>query len=264
MRYLRAHHTVISLTELASAITTQKPLPPNACVITFDDSYADHYRYAYPILKQLGLVATFFVESGHVANAGRIRCLDRYYYLLDHSPVKSFSVELSNGARLDSHPLNPLAKLTLLQNFGLKQWLKQSDPSTQEETLTALESALQANLQPTQLSRELYLSVEEMTKMVEGGMELGAHTVHHPSLLHVDIETARTEIFESGDFVKQICQLDAIAFAYPFGEASNSPAISHLVRKYGYCAACTTAPGLNTLATNPLALKRVELTEASL
>lgn len=259
MLYLRANHTVIGLRDLVAALTAKRPLPDNACVITFDDSYSDHYHYAFPVLESLGLVATFFIESGHTAEAGRIRCLDRYYYLLDHSPLDSFTLSLSDGSRLDSHPLDALSKMNLVQNFGLKRWLKQSDAITQDGILTELEKALQVNMDAHALSQELYLSVQEMEEMVRGGMELGAHTIHHPSLLHVDFKTARNEILESGDFVKKVAGTDKVAFAYPFGEGSNSPSIRRLVRDYGYYAACSSDAGLNSFETNPLELKRLEI-----
>ena len=124
--------------------------------------------------------------------------------------------------------------------------------------LTQLEDSLQVNLNPHVLSQELYLATAQMQEMVQGGMELGAHTIHHPSLLHVDLATARKEIFESGDFVKRVAKTDTVAFAYPFGEGSNAPSIRRLVHDYGYYAACTSIAGLNCAEANPLELERLE------
>src|SRR5581483_7787848 len=156
MLYLCANHTVIRLREFVSALTTHQPIPDNACVLTFDDSYRDHYRYTYPILKRLGLTATFFIESGHTAESGQIRFLDRYYYLLDHSPRPSFTLPFSDGKRLDS-PLNLFSKMTLVQESGLKQFLKQSDPITQDKILNQLEDALDLHIDAHALGQELYL-----------------------------------------------------------------------------------------------------------
>jgi peptidoglycan/xylan/chitin deacetylase (PgdA/CDA1 family) len=41
--------------------------------LTFDDGWLDNYQYAYPILDDLGITATFFVVSGAVAQVSHRR-----------------------------------------------------------------------------------------------------------------------------------------------------------------------------------------------
>ena len=45
-------------------------LPEKGVAITFDDGYEGVYRYAYPVLKSLGLKATLFVVTGLVGKDG--------------------------------------------------------------------------------------------------------------------------------------------------------------------------------------------------
>ncbi len=54
-------YEVISLDQLVKSIKSGKPLKHNKVVITFDDGYEDNYKYAYPVLKQLGFPATIFL-----------------------------------------------------------------------------------------------------------------------------------------------------------------------------------------------------------
>jgi len=51
----------ITLRQLVDFVNYGTPLPPNPVVITFDDGYLSVYKYAFPILKQYGMVATSFV-----------------------------------------------------------------------------------------------------------------------------------------------------------------------------------------------------------
>ncbi len=54
------YHT-ITPDELYAAMDQGAALPSKPLLITFDDGYVGQYTYAFPILKQLGLKATFFV-----------------------------------------------------------------------------------------------------------------------------------------------------------------------------------------------------------
>lgn len=54
-------YTVISLYDLYSALVSGAPLPEKPVVITFDDGYRDAYENAFPILREHGMKATFFV-----------------------------------------------------------------------------------------------------------------------------------------------------------------------------------------------------------
>lgn len=51
---------VISLATLVEALEQRCALPRNAVVITFDDGRENQYRYAFPVLKRHGFIATFF------------------------------------------------------------------------------------------------------------------------------------------------------------------------------------------------------------
>lgn len=62
LAYLRqAGYETISLKQLAYAVIQQTPLPPKPVILTFDDGYRDHYEHAFPLLRQYGYRATFFI-----------------------------------------------------------------------------------------------------------------------------------------------------------------------------------------------------------
>lgn len=68
MGYLAAHaYTTISLADVYLAMAGLKELPPKPVVLTFDDGGADNYGVAFPILKDFGFTATFFIVTGPTA-----------------------------------------------------------------------------------------------------------------------------------------------------------------------------------------------------
>ncbi|SUY47972.1 polysaccharide deacetylase family protein [Clostridium putrefaciens] len=95
LKYLKDNNYVsLTLQELQSYITQNKPIPKNSVVITFDDGYKDNYDNAYPILKEFGYTATIFVISGLIDK-------DPNYLNSDH--IKEMS---KNGVEIGSHSIN--------------------------------------------------------------------------------------------------------------------------------------------------------------
>jgi peptidoglycan/xylan/chitin deacetylase (PgdA/CDA1 family) len=58
----------LSLRQLYDWSQSDSVLPRNPVVITFDDGFAGNYRHAFPVLRQFGLVATFFVVTNRVGD----------------------------------------------------------------------------------------------------------------------------------------------------------------------------------------------------
>lgn len=56
----------ITFRQLAIDLAAGRREPPRTLVITFDDGYADGYRYVFPVLQRYGFVATYFVVTGRV------------------------------------------------------------------------------------------------------------------------------------------------------------------------------------------------------
>jgi peptidoglycan/xylan/chitin deacetylase (PgdA/CDA1 family) len=56
----------ITAAQLAADLATGVTPPPRTFVITFDDGRSDGYMHAFPILRRLGLVATFYVITGRI------------------------------------------------------------------------------------------------------------------------------------------------------------------------------------------------------
>ena len=60
---VRDGHPVVSLSALVDALEGRRALPGGAVVITFDDGWQDQFDDAFPILKQHGFTATFFIYT---------------------------------------------------------------------------------------------------------------------------------------------------------------------------------------------------------
>jgi len=65
--YLRANgYESVKLDDLVAYLAMGQPLPPKPVVITFDDGYRDNYEVAFPMLRERGFVATFFLVTAPI------------------------------------------------------------------------------------------------------------------------------------------------------------------------------------------------------
>ena len=62
---------VIPLATLVGALERHDTVPARSVVLTFDDGLANHYRNVFPILRRLGLTATFFVYTAPIGTSSR-------------------------------------------------------------------------------------------------------------------------------------------------------------------------------------------------
>lgn len=62
----QAGYTTISLYTLLDHLTYGAPLPEKPVVLTFDDGYVDQYTNAFPLLRQRGMTATFFIVTDFI------------------------------------------------------------------------------------------------------------------------------------------------------------------------------------------------------
>ena len=62
----RAGWTTVTAAILAEKLGSGQPLPKKTMVITIDDGRVDGYTTAFPILRRLGFVATYYVITGRV------------------------------------------------------------------------------------------------------------------------------------------------------------------------------------------------------
>jgi peptidoglycan/xylan/chitin deacetylase (PgdA/CDA1 family) len=64
----RMGYETITFAQLVGAFEGETTLPEKPVIITFDDGWDDIYTVAYPILREHGMVATFFISTNWIEN----------------------------------------------------------------------------------------------------------------------------------------------------------------------------------------------------
>ena len=81
IQHLKRHHTVVPMDAVVEAVGGGEPLPRDACALTFDDGYADHYRYAHPIMASEGVTGAFYAPRS-VLEERRVLEVNKVHFIL--------------------------------------------------------------------------------------------------------------------------------------------------------------------------------------
>lgn len=103
------------------------------------------------------------------------------------------------------------------------------------------------------VGRPEYMNQDQINELADAGMEIGSHTLSHPSLEKLSEADQKTQIVDSKE--------SAASFCYPAGKY-NDQTVS-LVKDAGYTTAVTTNIGIATEKSDLLKLPRVRVEDGS-
>jgi peptidoglycan/xylan/chitin deacetylase (PgdA/CDA1 family) len=103
---------------------------------------------------------------------------------------------------------------------------------------------------------ERLMDKAQIREWLVAGHRIGSHTLSHARLPELSPEKAREEIGASKKKLEDLFGVPVLHFCYPYGFWNER--VRDLVIEAGYHTACTTRFGLNTAATPPFELLRIQ------
>lgn len=222
-------------------------LPTRAAAITFDDGYADNLTNAAPLLKAHGMSATFFIATGFLD--GGIMFNDMIIESVRRTPHEALSLEALGLAHL---PVNT----TEDKRRAIDAILDKVKFLPQAQRAEA--AALVRDRASVELPTDLMLTSNELIRLRDCGMEIGAHTMTHPILTRVSAEVAKAEIENGRDRLEELLGQRIRVFAYPNGKRGRDYSDEHvtMVRDAGFDYAMSTDWGVARQGTDLFQLPR--------
>lgn len=233
MRWVRAWFHVLPLAEAVARLRSGT-LPARAMAITFDDGYADNCTVALPILRDLGLHATFFIASGYL-DGGRM-WNDTIIEAVRAAPGPRLELEvLQLGTHAIATPAERSAAI-----LDIVRRLKYFALDRRQQLADAVAAQV-----GKPLPRNLMLTNAQLRRLHQAGMGIGAHTVRHPILTALTGPAAREEIVQGRRDLEARIDAPVTLFAYPNGKPGRDYDAEHvrMVREAGFDAALSTAWG---------------------
>jgi peptidoglycan/xylan/chitin deacetylase (PgdA/CDA1 family) len=244
--------------------------PQRRVVITFDDGYSDNYYNAKPLLERFECPATVFVTTGYTG-------LNREFWwdelerlcLGSHELPVELKLEV-NGSRYEWKQESGVGGQwsgsggeARNEGSSWRAWDKENQPNSrhtlyremwqmmhpmrESERLEVRDELLEWTGH-SGLARASHRPLDEnqINEMSSCGLiEIGCHTVTHPKLATLDLESQRKEIGSSKERLEEILGERVRSFAYPYGrECDYTSDTVGLLREAEFECGCSTSQGL--------------------
>jgi peptidoglycan/xylan/chitin deacetylase (PgdA/CDA1 family) len=249
--YLGKNYNVIKMEELLGALDARVSLPPHAVLLTFDDAYADHFTYVFPMLDKKKWQGSFFAPVKAVMEHKILDVNKIHFILATVRDKRDLIAEIFRhlDAHRESYHLESndhyYKKLAATDRFDSPEVIfikRLLQVELVEELRMIITDALFRKFVSSDevaFSQELYMNVEQIQCMQRNGMHFGAHGDNHYWLGSLSRELQEVEIARSAEFLKRIgVREENLTMCYPYG-SYNSDTLD-LLKKHRYKTGLTT------------------------
>ncbi len=272
--FLRKHFTIIRVEDVLEQLgKTVYSLPENACLLTFDDGYMDHYEYVYPLLRKHHLQGSFYVPGKILAEDAVLDVNKIHFILACGRPVEE-TIQILYGM-LDEYrkqgvtlPSNEelFAKLAVANRFDpkevifVKRLLQNGLPEEIRNELTSRLFAECMQRDEKDFSKELYIRMGQMQEMKKDGMFFGLHSYSHYWLGKLSEEEMRRDTDLSLREMAPVIDPENWVMNYPYGSegAYNDGVLSYVKSKGCRMGLVTDARVADLSTDNPYLLPRFD------
>jgi peptidoglycan/xylan/chitin deacetylase (PgdA/CDA1 family) len=229
--------TPIGMDQLIAAIDGAA-LPANPVMITFDDGYRSCRQVALPILRQLGVPATFFIAS-EFASQRKLYWWEQIAVVLHEARGRTATLSYPSPLQVDASDPGARRRVTNIvkdtPGLDLERFL--------EGLRTQLGVSWNAEIEAA-LSQKLIMSWDDVRALADAGMDVESHTRGHRVLETLDDDQLRDELAGSRHDLEAQLGRPVRAISYPVGRVP-SYRTRRAVADAGYQIGLTNVTGVN-------------------
>ena len=249
MEALVRYCTPIGIDELLRAVEGA-PLPPNPVMVTFDDGYQSCHDIALPILRAVGVRATFFIATSFIT--------DRRLYWWER--IALLVHQATHPGRLTYPRLLSLAPRSAATRRLLNDTIKDAPHLDIDRFLGDVAAALGVAWSPeleAAYAGRLIMTWDQIRALSRAGMDIESHTRTHRVLQTLDGTTLDDELAGSRRDLEAALGRPVRAIAYPVGRrlGRGTQRVRAAIHAAGYQLGLSNASGTNTIL--PAALQPI-------
>jgi peptidoglycan/xylan/chitin deacetylase (PgdA/CDA1 family) len=244
--------TPISMDDFRAWFRGGRELPRKPVLVTFDDGYRNNLLHAVPLLKEMGVPATFFIPTGYIGDdrllwPTEVFCR-AYYWPGQRMPLprgEEIIVPQTHSARTAFAA-------------ALESACKQLSAADCMKYLARLRAECALVLDEAAGEMFGFLDWDGVRELRKSGFEVGAHTVEHVIVSRVDHAQLVHELRASKATIENEIRSDCPCFAYPDGKTYDiTPAAMRAAADAGYEVAFCIMDGICRRSANPMVLDRI-------
>jgi peptidoglycan/xylan/chitin deacetylase (PgdA/CDA1 family) len=238
---LARYGTPIDVNDLLRAIEGGA-LPKNPVMITFDDGYRSCHDVALPILKQLGVPATFFISTSFITER-RLYWWERVSLLLAGARRDRGTIRYPRPLEIErADPglrgrLNAIIKTEV--SLDLERFLGEIAAAFNVEWTSEIEA---------RHADEMIMTWDQVRVLAKAGMDIESHTRRHRVLQTLPPEELEDELTGSRIDLEAQINRPVRVIAYPVGRRiAESDPIRRALAAAGYRVGMSNKTGVNRL-----------------
>ncbi len=239
VRHLKRRFRIVDLYQANDIVHGRETPRDPAVLLTFDDGYRDNFLEAFPILRQHGVSATFFLPTAFVGT-GQLPWWDVIAYLIKNAKTERIVLTYPERAEFDITSANRArSSMHILRLF------KKPSVTDPERFISELEAACNSR-RPGTAAERCFLNWDEAREMQAGGMCFGSHTHTHPILSKLSYASQLDEFRTSREIIEGELHRTSDTLAYPVGQPDSfSPDSVKALEEAGYSTAFSFYSGVN-------------------
>lgn len=255
IRFMLKHFTPIQASQTLEFSTDKIHF-----AITLDDGFEDNFKVAAPILKKLGVPATFYAVTEYIGT-DRLFWWDQLAGMMRTTQVSQLDLRktgLGDDNLTESLPLKTDAERKLAYDLlcvKIRSGLHKKVPEHMSQLIEALE------VQPQEYGREYALmDWKQLKELAQQGFEIGGHTATHCNVVDADQAMLEREITAPITSLESELGEAVLSFAYPYGHYDQNNNTTATILKKTHCrVAFTSEKSVVKPQSNPFELPRTDL-----
>ncbi len=255
MEFIKSHYTPVSLSRLIEALSSGKPLPERAALITFDDGLKNNYDVAFPILMEMEIPAAIFLTVDFIGSRN-ILWVDELFLILREASAKGVALQMSDASAQEYYQADEIWKSYQV----LAGTFKQLGLSVRNAEIDRLRKQMPVDYHPFLDDFGLLDWNEIKTMHRSGFIEYGVHTATHRILTELNEQEWKREIIDPKIRLETEIGAKISAFCYPNGRPDLDFQSKHIdfLRESGYlCSFSTEDTLVNLKSVEPMNIGRI-------